>query len=88
MQFLHFVLRGLLRGPADDKTFGVGFAGLGDNVEVDVGDLLVGNPAIVLRRTRQKVMLERLSLVDAPAEGCSSQPLEPAQSSSLLGEPQ
>lgn len=88
MQFLHLVLRGLLRGPADDKTFGVGFAGLRNNVEVDVGDLLVGNSAVVLRKPRQRVMIKRPSSVYALGEGCSSQPLEPAQSSLLLGEPQ
>lgn len=88
MQLLHFFLRGLLRGPADDKTFCVRLAGLRDDVEVDVGDLLVGNPAIVLRGAHQKVVLGKPRSVYAPGEGCSSQPLEPTQSSSLLGEPQ
>ena len=48
MQGLKIVKGGLLRGPANDKTLGVVGRRLGDDVEVDVVDLLMSDTSIVL----------------------------------------
>ena len=48
MQFLELVHGRLLGGPADDETLGIGCCRFGDNVEVDVVDLLMSDATVVL----------------------------------------
>ena len=48
MQGLKIVKGGLLRGPANDEALGVTGRGLGDDVEVDMVDLLMSDTTIVL----------------------------------------
>ena len=48
VQGLKIVKGGLLRGPANDKTLGVAGRRLGDDVEVDVIDLLMRDLAVIL----------------------------------------
>lgn len=48
VKLLQLVHRRLLCWPTDDEALGVGWTGLGDDMKVDVVDLLVGDPAVVL----------------------------------------
>ena len=49
MQLLELVVIGLLGRPANDETLVVRSRGLGDDVEVDVEDMLVCYLPVVLR---------------------------------------
>ena len=48
---LQLVHRGLLRRPADDETLSIARCGLGNDVEVNVEDMLERNFSIVLKET-------------------------------------
>ena len=54
MELLEIIMFCLVSRPADDESFIVRCARLGDNVEMDVGNLLMSDPAIVLLCVRYK----------------------------------
>ena len=49
MKLLQVIVVRLVSRPANDETFGVRGSRLGNNVEVYVIDLLVGDPSVVLQ---------------------------------------
>ena len=51
VELLQFVQSRLVGGPTDDKTLSVGGGRLGDDVEVNMVNFLVRNPAVVLKVT-------------------------------------
>ena len=49
MQLLQLVLGNFVRRPANDETFVIGCSGLGDDMEMDMVDLLVSDTTVVLK---------------------------------------
>ncbi len=56
MQLLELSMICWVRRPADNEAFVVRRAWFGDDVEVDVGDLLVGDFAVVLEHRARLAM--------------------------------
>ena len=84
MQLLELVVIGLLGRPANDETLVVRSRGLGDDVEVDVIDLLVCKPSVILQQGVSAVVWwDRRQ--DAPGGCCSAPRRRQGQSSSRQG---